>query len=64
MSSPLAAEDVPAEAVMLKGRAMEILPFALIMSLLIQLDWLSSARGAGGRVTSAGPSGLRMECRC
>ena len=36
--SPLAAEDVPAEATALKAELTEMLPFAPIVSLLIELD--------------------------
>ncbi|MGF6884275.1 TnpA family transposase [Nocardia sp. GAS34] len=36
--SPLTAEDVPAEAVSLKAELTEMLPFAPIVSLLIELD--------------------------
>lgn len=36
--SPLTAEDVPAEAVALKAELTEMLPFAPIVSLLIELD--------------------------
>ncbi|MEG8179758.1 Tn3 family transposase [Nocardia terpenica] len=36
--SPLTAEDVPAEAMALKAELMEMLPFAPIVSLLIELD--------------------------
>lgn len=36
--SPLSAEDVPAEAVALKAELTEMLPFAPIGSLLIELD--------------------------
>lgn len=36
--SPLSAEDVPAEAAALKAELTEMLPFAPIVSLLIELD--------------------------
>ncbi|MBF6241470.1 Tn3 family transposase [Nocardia otitidiscaviarum] len=36
--SPLSAEDVPAEAISLKAELTEMLPFAPIVSLLIELD--------------------------
>lgn len=36
--SPLTAEDVPAEAIALKAELTEMLPFAPIVSLLIELD--------------------------
>jgi hypothetical protein len=36
--SPLTAEDVPAEATALKAELTEMLPFAPIVSLLIELD--------------------------
>ena len=36
--SPLSAEDVPAEAVALKAELTEMLPFAPIVSLLIEMD--------------------------
>ncbi|WP_152104033.1 hypothetical protein, partial [Rhodococcus aetherivorans] len=36
--SPLSAEDVPAEATALKAELTEMLPFAPIVSLLIELD--------------------------
>jgi TnpA family transposase len=36
--SPLAAEDIPAEAVALKAELTEMLPFAPIVSLLIEMD--------------------------
>ena len=36
--SPLTAEDVPAEATALKAELTEMLPFAPVVSLLIELD--------------------------
>jgi Tn3 transposase DDE domain len=36
--SPLSAEDIPAEAVALKAELTEMLPFAPIVSLLIEMD--------------------------
>jgi hypothetical protein len=53
--SPLTAEDVPAEATALKAELTEMLPFAPIVSLLIELDkrtgyldWLHSCRRQAG----------------
>jgi hypothetical protein len=51
--SPLSAEDVPAEAVSLKQELTQMLPFAPIVSLLIELDkrtgYLDCFTHAGGR---------------
>ena len=51
--SPLSAEDVPAEAVALKQELTEMLPFAPIVSLLIELDkrtgYLDCFTHAGGK---------------
>jgi hypothetical protein len=51
--SPLTAEDVPAEAVALKAELTEMLPFAPIVSLLIELDqctgFLDCFTHAGGK---------------
>ena len=51
--SPLTAEDVPAEAVSLKAELTEMLPFAPIVSLLIELDkrtgYLDCFTHAGGK---------------
>nr|WP_254679021.1 Tn3 family transposase [Arthrobacter sp. 24S4-2] len=51
--SPLTAEDVPAEAVALKEELTEMLPFAPIVSLLIELDkrtgFLGCFTHAGGK---------------
>ena len=51
--SPLSAEDVPAEAVSLKQELTEMLPFAPIVSLLIELDkrtgYLDCFTHAGGK---------------
>lgn len=51
--SPLTAEDVPAEATALKAELTEMLPFALIVSLLIELDkrtgYLDCFTHAGGK---------------
>ncbi|WSJ01035.1 Tn3 family transposase [Nocardia sp. NBC_01329] len=53
--SPLTAEDVPAEAVALKAELTEMLPFAPIVSLLIELDkrtgYLDCFTHAGGKAT-------------
>ncbi|MEV0106750.1 Tn3 family transposase [Nocardia sp. NPDC050799] len=53
--SPLTAEDVPAEAVSLKAELTEMLPFAPIVSLLIELDkrtgYLDCFTHAGGQAT-------------
>jgi len=53
--SPLTAEDVPTEAVALKAELTEMLPFAPIVSLLIELDkrtgLLDCFTHAGGRQT-------------
>ncbi len=53
--SPLTAEDVPAEAVALKAELTEMLPFAPIVSLLIELDkrtgYLDCFTHAGGQAT-------------
>ncbi|BAS18377.1 transposase for transposon Tn21 (plasmid) [Arthrobacter sp. Hiyo8] len=51
--SPLTAEDVPAEAVALKTELTEMLPFAPIVSLLIELD---KRTGFLGFFTHAGAS--------
>ncbi|GGK98100.1 hypothetical protein GCM10011588_10820 [Nocardia jinanensis] len=54
--SPLTAEDVPAEAVALKTELTEMLPFAPIVSLLIELDkrtgYLDCFTHAGGQATA------------
>jgi TnpA family transposase len=51
--SPLSAEDVPGEAVALKAELTEMLPFAPIVSLLIELDkrtgYLDCFTHAGGK---------------
>lgn len=51
--SPLSTEDVPAEAVALKAELTEMLPFAPIVSLLIELDkrtgFLDCFTHAGGK---------------
>lgn len=51
--SPLSAEDVPAEATALKAELTEMLPFAPIVSLLIELDkrtgYLDCFTHAGGK---------------
>jgi TnpA family transposase len=51
--SPLTAEDVPAEAVALKAELTEMLPFAPIVSLLIEMDkrtgFLECFTHAGGK---------------
>ena len=51
--SPLSAEDVPAEAVVLKAELTEMLPFAPIVSLLIEMDqrtgFLDCFTHAGGK---------------
>ncbi|WP_264159296.1 transposase [Actinomadura rudentiformis] len=51
--SPLSAEDVPAEAVALKAELTEMLPFAPIVSLLIEMDkrtgFLGCFTHAGGK---------------
>ena len=51
--SPLTAEDIPAEAAALKAELTEILPFAPIVSLLIELDnrtgYLDCFTHAGGK---------------
>ncbi|MGY2025738.1 Tn3 family transposase, partial [Nocardia gipuzkoensis] len=53
--SPLTAEDIPAEAVALKAELTEMLPFAPIVSLLIELDkrtgYLDCFTHAGGQAT-------------
>ncbi|MEV6216960.1 Tn3 family transposase [Nocardia sp. NPDC051833] len=53
--SPLTAEDVPAEAIALKAELTEMLPFAPIVSLLIELDkrtgYLDCFTHAGGQAT-------------
>lgn len=53
--SPLSAEDVPAEAAALKAELTEMLPFAPIVSLLIELDkrtgFLDQFTHAGGKQT-------------
>nr|WP_280423919.1 transposase [Nocardia carnea] len=53
--SPLTAEDVPAEAVALKAELTEMLPFAPIVSLLIELDkrthYLDCFTHTGGQAT-------------
>lgn len=53
--SPLTAEDVPAEAIALKAEPTELLPFAPIVSLLIELDkrtgYLDCFTHAGGQAT-------------
>nr|WP_245665007.1 transposase [Nocardia sienata] len=53
--SPLTAEDVPAEAVTLKAELTEMLPFAPIVSLLIELDkrtgYLDCFTHAGGQAS-------------
>lgn len=53
--SPLSAEDVPAEAVSLKAELTEMLPFAPIVSLLIEMDkrtgFLDCFTHAGGKQT-------------
>jgi hypothetical protein len=51
--SPLSAEDIPAEAVALKAELTEMLPFAPIVSLLIEMDkrtgFLDCFTHAGGK---------------
>jgi hypothetical protein len=51
--SPLSAEDIPAEAVALKAELTEMLPFAPIVSLLIEMDkrtgFLDCFTYAGGK---------------
>jgi TnpA family transposase len=51
--SPLTAEDIPAEAITLKAELTEMLPFAPIVSLLIELDkrtsYLDCFTHAGGK---------------
>ncbi|MEV6228044.1 Tn3 family transposase [Saccharopolyspora shandongensis] len=51
--SPLSAEDIPAEAVALKAELTEMLPFAPIVSLLIEMDkrtgFLECFTHAGGK---------------
>ncbi|MFI6180339.1 Tn3 family transposase [Nonomuraea sp. NPDC051191] len=53
--SPLTAEDIPAEAVALKAELTEMLPFAPIVSLLIEMDkrtrFLDCFTHAGGKQT-------------
>ncbi|MDT0468945.1 Tn3 family transposase [Streptomyces gibsoniae] len=53
--SPLSAEDIPAEAVALKAELTEMLPFAPIVSLLIEMDkrtgFLDCFTHAGGKQT-------------
>ncbi|WP_103380672.1 Tn3 family transposase [Pseudonocardia dioxanivorans] len=53
--SPLPAEDIPAEAVALKTELTEMLPFAPIVSLLVELDrrtgFLDCFTHAGGKQT-------------
>ena len=53
MISPLTAEDIPAEAIALKAELTEMLPFAPIVSLLIELDkrtgYLDCFTHAGGK---------------
>jgi len=53
--SPLTAEDVPTEAVALKAELTEMLPFAPIVSLVIELDrrtgFLDCVTHAGGKQT-------------
>lgn len=53
--SPLTAEDVPAEAIALKAELTEMLPFAPIVSLLIELDkrtrYLDCFTHAGGQAS-------------
>lgn len=53
--SPLSAEDVPAEAMALKAELTEMLPFAPIVSLLIEMDkrtgFLDCFTHAGGKQT-------------
>ncbi|SFL21829.1 Tn3 transposase DDE domain-containing protein [Streptosporangium canum] len=55
--SPLTAEDVPAEATALKAELTEMLPFAPIVSLLIELDkrtgYLDCFTHAGGKQASS-----------
>ncbi|WP_458788587.1 Tn3 family transposase [Pseudonocardia nantongensis] len=55
MISPLSAEDIPADAVALKTELTEMLPFAPIVSLLIELDrrtgFLDCFTHAGGKQT-------------
>jgi hypothetical protein len=53
--SPLTAEDVPAEATALKAELTEMLPFAPIVSLLIELDSTALPRLVRG---AQGPSGM------
>ncbi len=51
--SPLSAEDVPSEAIALKAELTEMLPFAPVVSLLIELDkrtgYLDCFNHAGGK---------------
>jgi hypothetical protein len=51
--SPLSAEDVPSEAMALKAELTEMLPFAPVVSLLIELDkrtgYLDCFTHAGGK---------------
>ncbi len=53
MISPLTAEDIPAEATALKAELTEMLPFAPIVSLLIEMDkrtgFLDCFTHAGGK---------------
>src|SRR5690606_42056885 len=53
--APLSSEDVPAEAVALKAELTEMLPFAPIVSLLIELDkrtgYLDCFTHASGQAT-------------
>jgi hypothetical protein len=53
--SPLSAEDIPAEAVALKAELTEMLPFAPIVSLLIEMEkrtgFLDCFTYAGGKQT-------------
>lgn len=53
--SPLTAEDIPSEAIALKAELTEMLPFAPIVSLLIELDkrtsYLDCFTHAGGKQT-------------
>lgn len=55
MISPLSAEDIPAEATALKAELTEMLPFAPIVSLLIEMDqrtgFLDCFTHAGGKQT-------------
>ncbi len=56
--SPLKAEDVPAEAIVLKAELTQMLPFAPIVSLLIELDtrtgYLGCFTHAGGTQARSG----------